>query len=456
MEIKPRIYEVLPKKGASLVPNDTIVSVIFMTDMEPTSINTDTFIVTDSDFRPIQGSVKYIKSNKTAIFTPKDKLKLNNTYMCLIVGDDDKEDNIIPGVTDIYGNGMKGSFRWKFTTDYVTTSSGNVPQEDNGNVSEEQNNISSPLQEVSGVSGSGYCPVVNSQIKSFFNVVDTYPENYEANVSAKYFEIMFDSSLNICTIPDGIDIKIYPFNGDKIKFPVNKLKGQWKLLTTHKQNDTIRYIGQDFLPNNRYEIKISNKRTLKDINGSVLSDEFIYIFGTELNPLWGSIEKVRYLIGSFIKDVKDFTIYTSLFENTLKAQRKILTGRNKILKNNIDENGNIIPPDIAVEWVLCKTIKDLLFGKILESSNKRNTSKSIGDFSVNYGTTDEGDIEKERKRLDEECSKLEEEFQDLLDGDMKYPRINTTVKAEFDPMNPIKGWRPRFQEVSGGIEWDQK
>lgn len=103
-DTRPVVISVSPENGATQVAVNTVVSAAFSDDMNPGSINTDTFTVRDSMGNRSAGTV--ILTGRTAAFTPLANLSPAATYIAAVT----------TGVEDTSGNNMASDFTWVFTT----------------------------------------------------------------------------------------------------------------------------------------------------------------------------------------------------------------------------------------------------------------------------------------------------------------------------------------------------
>lgn len=101
--IPPMVKSVTPADGSKGIPIDSIISVIFNEAMDPSSITTGIFTLTDGKDK-ISGMVTY--SGTTAIFTPSSELVAGIRYTV----------SISIEARDLAGNKLGTSFSWGFTT----------------------------------------------------------------------------------------------------------------------------------------------------------------------------------------------------------------------------------------------------------------------------------------------------------------------------------------------------
>lgn len=99
----PTVESVSPLADATNVPVATTITVTFNESMNPSTINTSTFLVY-AGTQLIEGTVSY--ESNTATFTPSSNLNSNTTYT----------PNISTSVTDANGNALGSLYYWNFTT----------------------------------------------------------------------------------------------------------------------------------------------------------------------------------------------------------------------------------------------------------------------------------------------------------------------------------------------------
>ena len=102
---EPSITTVVPPASATEVETDTIVQATFNTDIDPTTINTNTFILTSPSGIRVSGTVSYDTNTKTATFTPNVTLAPLTPYTV-----------IISDVRDTAGRTMNSPYSWSFIT----------------------------------------------------------------------------------------------------------------------------------------------------------------------------------------------------------------------------------------------------------------------------------------------------------------------------------------------------
>jgi hypothetical protein len=103
----PIVSSTIPLNGALGVPLRQVISATFNEEMNPTTINDATFIVTEANGTAVAGTVTY--SGTTATFTPSSFLKPNTTYT----------GRIKTGVKDVMGNALQTDYVWTFSTGMV-------------------------------------------------------------------------------------------------------------------------------------------------------------------------------------------------------------------------------------------------------------------------------------------------------------------------------------------------
>jgi hypothetical protein len=99
----PTVISEVPASGAVGVCPSTVVTATFSEAMNPATINSSTFTLTEGT-TPVTGTVSYTGS--TAIFTPSSPLALNQTYTA----------EILTGAQDLFGDALANNFSWSFMT----------------------------------------------------------------------------------------------------------------------------------------------------------------------------------------------------------------------------------------------------------------------------------------------------------------------------------------------------
>jgi hypothetical protein len=102
----PTVLAAVPPTGATGACPDTLIIATFSEAMNPATINTTTFTVTDPSAVAVPGQVTYDATSETAIFTPTSGLALNTVYTATIT----------TGAMDMFGNNLASNFTWTFTT----------------------------------------------------------------------------------------------------------------------------------------------------------------------------------------------------------------------------------------------------------------------------------------------------------------------------------------------------
>ncbi|MBI5417584.1 Ig-like domain-containing protein [Candidatus Poribacteria bacterium] len=104
--VSPQVISIVPQSGAQNVPFNSNITVTFSENLDPSSINGNTFKIVGAGLAPaqIEGTVTY--NNKTAVFYPTEYLDFNSMYFV----------SITTGVKDIAGNSMMLNYTSRFDT----------------------------------------------------------------------------------------------------------------------------------------------------------------------------------------------------------------------------------------------------------------------------------------------------------------------------------------------------
>lgn len=100
-----------PLNGTTNVPVDVTISVTFSEDMEASTIDTNSFTLSNG----ATGTVGYDPNTNTATLTPTDNLNEGTTYTATVT----------TGVENLARNTIQAEYAWSFTTNSETESDGN-------------------------------------------------------------------------------------------------------------------------------------------------------------------------------------------------------------------------------------------------------------------------------------------------------------------------------------------
>ena len=98
----PIVLSTVPEDGDINVPLDQVITVTFNEEVDPETINEQTFTVDGSS--SVAGTVTY--SGMTASFTPSANLEPNTTYTAIVT----------TSIKDLLGNALQQNYVWTFTT----------------------------------------------------------------------------------------------------------------------------------------------------------------------------------------------------------------------------------------------------------------------------------------------------------------------------------------------------
>jgi hypothetical protein len=100
--VRPRIVATLPQNGASGMPTNTRVSLLFSEPMQAATITNATFTLTDTTLgRAVDGTVVYASASRTASFTPAGTAPLQPGHVYRA--------SLGQAATDLAGNGLSGN-----------------------------------------------------------------------------------------------------------------------------------------------------------------------------------------------------------------------------------------------------------------------------------------------------------------------------------------------------------
>lgn len=101
------VKQTVPLSGAINVFEGSRVAAYFTSDMDPATINTQSFSVYEGGTQAVVGQVIYDAGSRRATFIPDTPFQSNTTYTARLL----KE-----RIADVYGNTLANDFAWSFTT----------------------------------------------------------------------------------------------------------------------------------------------------------------------------------------------------------------------------------------------------------------------------------------------------------------------------------------------------
>ncbi len=110
----PQVLSIQPVSGATGVGIGTAPKAAFNEPMDPSTITSSNFLLVDSANNPVSGTVSYVSSSASAVFTPATDLQSQTTYTATVKGT----------VKDTFGNAMGADVKWSFTTSPAPANSG--------------------------------------------------------------------------------------------------------------------------------------------------------------------------------------------------------------------------------------------------------------------------------------------------------------------------------------------
>ncbi|MCP4132139.1 MAG: hypothetical protein GY754_14300 [bacterium] len=112
---KPYAVYNIPYKGQTRVPITQQVSVEFSKDMDPGTINANTFIVEDSNNNKLDGRIFYYPHKRMAVFQNRGHLDFNHEYTVTVKALVEYGE----GVKDRAGNNLLSDFSFVFRTEFM-------------------------------------------------------------------------------------------------------------------------------------------------------------------------------------------------------------------------------------------------------------------------------------------------------------------------------------------------
>lgn len=107
---RPEVTDTVPLDGATEVALNSAILVRFNEDIDPATITTTTFLLTDADDNAVAGSVEVDATNQIVVFTPTENLASDTIYTATVTEDIEDSDE----------NNLENDLGWTFTTGVIT------------------------------------------------------------------------------------------------------------------------------------------------------------------------------------------------------------------------------------------------------------------------------------------------------------------------------------------------
>ena len=392
------IIDVRPDGDATGVAQAVTMEVDFN---KPIDISTFTIVVALRAYRTynnetvasneiIDGTVTFINSDQTAVFTPDIPL-LEQADYDIVLDDGITTADASESIDVLYG--------WSFQTGIVDE----VPDE----VSEPQ--IAPPLKDY-------------PEALEGLSVVSTYPAQYAAQVPLDLaptgaIKIVFNKDIDSTLT----NISYQAINGDDTVVTPNydfnhviDINGATVDLTP----DDV------FLENSLVVVSLS---TVTADDESIMQ-EYTLSFAMVINPAYATVEQIKVILGPFADNVTDIAIAMLIYEYSVEAD---------IITSSLVGNAALIAL-AKKKWVQCKVAYDLIFATILDSQGK---SKRLADMQVDYS----GVSPREKEAFFDKLKDCIEKWEEILKTGGVGVRPVMTIKGLYDPDRPEVGrnWTQR-------------
>lgn len=410
-------------------PNETnvyvnkYIEVVFDQSLDTTTLNDNTILLYRlSDYQLIDKKITFTAATNTVSISPLTIFDQNTQYNIVLVGADSSASCIKNSV----GESMAVSLTWYFTTG---TEAGDQPGETHEEEEPDTPSADSPVSAV----------LVPKATESL-SIVQTYPENYAANlgtINGDYATVHFDGPITVKfdrAVASGVSVDqswltfdVQPVDGDS-SIPTNMPSGY--LYNTN--GDTLTYAFPTYEGNN-YAWDVNNEVTVtvsdhvKDHDGTELGTQYKFMFTTAYRPYYCTVEKTRAVIGSFLRDIPDDTIARIIYINSLEAYNIA----NTVYSQYVWDMDH--PTFAAKMWTCCKTQYDLLYAKLLDmASVGPGMMKRLGDFTIQESTDIQAGVKGAlQKSLD--CANA---WLKLLLGKFRRAKSQMVVKGVTNPATP--------------------
>ena len=419
----PIINSRAPAPNETNVVLNKYIEVVFDQAIDQSTINDNTVLLYRvADYQVLEKNLTYDSNNNKLTIAPDIVYDQNTQYNIVIVG----LDHSSSCVKNITGESLAQSSSWYFTTG---TSVGDQPGETHEEEEPDLPTADSPVSLV--------LPPKPSEILS---IVSTYPDNYQSNLGAinpDFTTVYFNGPISVTfnrlvasgsvVEQDWFTFDVEPVDGDPSNSTVmpsgNIVNINGPTLTWTPDSGNLQ--AYNWLTNNEITVTVSDK--VKDYEGNTLGNQYRFMFTTVYRPFYWSVEKIRAVIGSFLREIPDDTIARNIYLNSIEAYNIANTIYSQYLWD-IDN-----PTFAARMWVGCKTQYDLLYAKLLDmASMGPGMIKRLGDFTIQESTDIQFGIKGAlNKALD--CANA---WLKLLLGKYRRAKSKLVVKGVTSPATP--------------------
>ena len=440
----PIVVSKVPDTSATGVYLNSYITVVFDQAISQDSVNDNTILLFRvSDYQMLEKTISFSTDSKTITIRPDVTFDIETGYNVVLIGVDQSS-------TCIKNSGLESmavTENWVFTTG---TESGEAPAGVGGTTEPEVEHAESPVS-----------VVPPAEETTALSIIDTYPDNYSANmgtINSDLETVRFSNAITVKfnkPVASGVavdqswfDISIEPVDGD----PSTASHTPSGVLS-NTNGDTLSwtpstYEGNDYTWRTNNEVTVTVSDKVVDYLGNELGQQYRFMFTTPYRPYYCTIPKIRAVIGAFIRDIPDDTIARNIYFNSIE----IYNIGNTIKSQYVWDAGS--PTFAAQMWTCCKTQYDLLYAKLLDlAASGPGQMKRLGDFTIQETADVQAGVRGAiQKALD--CSNA---WMGLVLGKSKRASAKMVVKGVASPaMPPIRGVRTWTLENHGDPVGDNK
>ena len=427
----PLINSRTPAPNTTGVYLNAYIEVVFDQQIDQATINDNTVLLYRlSDYQLVEKTLTYSSSDLKLTIAPDIIFDQSTQYNAVLVGSDQST----ACIKNVSAEALATSATWYFTTG--TTSSEPAGQ--------------APAGETPDIptADSPVSLVLPPPTSTTLSIVSTSPDNYSADtgiMNGDFETVHYDGPITVTfnkQVASGVAVQ-----QDWMTFDVASIDGD-PALTTHMPSGILSntvgntltwtpdtYEGNNYTWRTNNEITVTISDKVQDYTGSLLGNQYRFMFTTNYRPFYCTVTKVRTVIGSFLRDVPDDTIARNIYLNSLEAYNIA----NTIYSQYLWDMDN--PTFAAKMWVCCKTQYDMLYAKLLDmASVGPGQIKRLGDFTIQESTDIQAGVKGAlQKALD--CSNA---WLKLLLGKYRRAKSKMAVKgvtsSATPPMRGVRTW----------------
>jgi len=220
-----------------------------------------------------------------------------------------------------------------------------------------------------------------------FDILNTYPNNGEVNITPEEVIIMFSDKVDFRTIDSNSIYLLNIANKNNLteldymtRFSSSKQIESELIFETSPASNIVK-VKAEFEKDNNYTVVV--KKDIKSVNGQSFGIDYSFGFISEYQYLYGSLDLIKNDLSNFSVKVSDETILKYMNENSVYAH-EIVSKSNGYNASDYEDGK---APYYVHQFVRYKTDYDLILGIIAKEASGVGKSITLGDLQVSKDDT---------------------------------------------------------------------